>query len=582
VTRSNYRILGLIGTGQFGRVYCAIHRQTGEFVALKDLDQQKFPTHLFLREVRLLLTLKHPNIVSCQGLEYHRQGRYLVMDYCEGGTLRDLLENEGKLDLLTGLKLIEQVLLGLEAAHQQNIIHCDLKPENILLNVTKNGWNARISDFGVARILQELDLPVGLGDLGSPAYMAPERYYGQYSYGSDLYAVGVMLYELVMGDRPFSGIPGEIMHQHLNKPVILPDSVPDCLKFVILSSLQKLASRRFATASEMLQSLREAIAFYQDQANSLSCLTVNDSFFNPEKPEFNVKIKEIKRIERPIIKLAVNNDNIYLGMLDILGSYFYSETELKQNWLVKFPEVLRDWKILDQSILLMSRDYSIFQLNIINESPQIKSLKSYVEPATKRLVSISPDQQLMFVAESLSDYKTTTLTAVSLPDLKFQKNINSNHFPSQIIALDHRYCVAIFVTNKNSIFRFFTRRGLDFYTLNLPICLGKITPSFDDPCRIFALETNDNNIAVIIELKPFKITRIALEFKPHLIIAVKGGFLLTNVEGKVVILAEDGSKKGDFKLEGKITAIASLTEDHLFAATWIEKSSSLLDISISN
>ena len=86
--RSKYRLLGLVGQGQFGRVFCASHRKTGRLVALKELDHQRFPTHKFLRELRFLLSLQHANIVTCHALEHTRRGRYLVMDYCEGGMLR--------------------------------------------------------------------------------------------------------------------------------------------------------------------------------------------------------------------------------------------------------------------------------------------------------------------------------------------------------------------------------------------------------------------------------------------------------------------------------------------------------------
>ena len=94
VKRSKYRILGLVGQGQFGRVFCGCHRKTGKIVALKDLDQYRFPTNKFLRELRFLLSLQHPNIVTCHALEHTPTGRYLVMDYCEGGTLRTLMEYE--------------------------------------------------------------------------------------------------------------------------------------------------------------------------------------------------------------------------------------------------------------------------------------------------------------------------------------------------------------------------------------------------------------------------------------------------------------------------------------------------------
>lgn len=253
-----YRILGLIGQGQFGQVFCAVHRKTGQIVALKNLDHYRFPTHKFLRELRFLLSLQHPNIVNCQSLEHTATGRYLVMDYCEGGTLRQLANIGGTLTLTQKIGLIGDVLAGLQHAHSRGIIHCDIKPENILLTLQPGTWQARISDFGIARLTQNESMQAG-GNTGSPAYMAPERFYGQYSLLSDLYAVGIMLYELILGERPFSGTPQELMTAHLNQAVALPNEMPVELQTIVRTALQKLPARRFRSAAEMLQAL-QAIA----------------------------------------------------------------------------------------------------------------------------------------------------------------------------------------------------------------------------------------------------------------------------------------------------------------------------------
>lgn len=259
ISRSKYQLLDLIGQGQFGRVFRAIHRQTNEVVAFKELDQQRFPTKAFLRELGFLVTLQHPNIVSCRGLEYGPTGRYLVMDYCQGGTLRELMESEQQLDLLESLNLIADILLGLEYAHDRGIVHCDLKPENILLEPQAKSWTARISDFGIARLSEEANsLEVSIGDTGSPAYMAPERFYGRYSFASDLYAIGVILFELVMGERPFSGLFRDLRNSHLNQTVTVPDTVPFVLRSIISKASQKLPQRRFASAGEMLKSIQMA------------------------------------------------------------------------------------------------------------------------------------------------------------------------------------------------------------------------------------------------------------------------------------------------------------------------------------
>ncbi|MGB3492688.1 MAG: serine/threonine-protein kinase [Elainellaceae cyanobacterium] len=273
--QSKYKLLGLVGHGQFGQVFCAVHRQTRQLVALKNLERQRFPTHQFLRELRFLLSLQHPHIVSCYAIEHTQTGRYLVMDYCEGGTLRSLMEEENHLCLEQSLQVICDILQGLEHAHGRGIVHCDIKPENILLCFKPKGWTAKISDFGIARLSQELSTQ-GTGNTGSPAYMAPERFYGQYSATSDLYSVGIMLFELLAGYRPFTGAPATLMGAHLNQQVRFPDAVPPAIQPIIQKSLQKLSARRFPSATAMLEALHQAAA-------ELS-ININSSIFSLDKP----------------------------------------------------------------------------------------------------------------------------------------------------------------------------------------------------------------------------------------------------------------------------------------------------------
>lgn len=302
--RSKYRLLGLVGQGQFGRVFCATHRKTGRLVALKELDHRRFPTNKFLRELRFLLSLQHLNIVTCRALEHTAGGRYLVMDYCEGGTLRHLMESEDCLTFAQGLELVLDVLAGLEHAHSRGIVHCDIKPENILLHIKTGGWTARISDFGVARLSQELAQEAG--NTGSPAYMAPERFYGQYSHSSDLYAVGVLLFELLMGYRPFSGSPTELMSAHLNGAVKVPEAVPSELRTIILTALQKLPARRFTSAAAMSTALQSFVTQHLaawPKLRSLELPLVKSSNISCSPAAFCCTKQE--PLENPLVNLAI-------------------------------------------------------------------------------------------------------------------------------------------------------------------------------------------------------------------------------------------------------------------------------------
>lgn len=264
---SKYDNLELVGQGQFGRVFRATHKTSGQIVALKELETNRFPTAKFIRELHFLISLQHPNVVTFQGLEHTSTGRYLVMDYCEGGTLRNLMKLEGRLNLTLSLKLIIDILTGLDHVHSCKIIHRDIKPENILLSQDSTGWIARISDFGMSRIDNELCPDKQDDCAGSPAYMAPERFYGQYSPASDLYAVGILLFELIVGLRPFSGLPGELLTAHINQAVVIPETVPFLLRSTITKAMQKLPRNRFKSAREMLNSVQLAA---QVESNSSS------------------------------------------------------------------------------------------------------------------------------------------------------------------------------------------------------------------------------------------------------------------------------------------------------------------------
>ncbi len=210
-----YTDIACIGRGQSSRVYRATDRSTRQVVALKALDRS-MPTAMFLQELSALLRLRHPNVISCWGIEYGPRDRYLVMDYCAGGSLRERLVEP----IAPGLALawVDDILRGLAEIHRQGFLHCDIKPDNVLLTGLATGEEqgdlnprsiAKISDFGLVRGLGQ-----GHFELGSPAYMAPERFDGVVSPATDLYAVGILLFELLSGDRPFHGSPAELRLAH--------------------------------------------------------------------------------------------------------------------------------------------------------------------------------------------------------------------------------------------------------------------------------------------------------------------------------------------------------------------------------
>lgn len=262
---SKYRILKLVGQGQFGRVFCAVERQTGQLVALKELTHRRLSTSKFLRELGTILTLRHDNIVRAFALEQTANARYLVMDYCAGGTLRDLLEQKNAFNLGEALLLMRLVLAGLDNAHRQGIIHCDIKPENILLNLRDGGWWPELSDFGIARRLSEVQQDQknqgsGQGSIeavGAPAYTPPEGFYGIYSPAADIYAMGIVMFEMLLGYRPFSGVPQKLMWAHLNQRIEWPEHLPPQLQEILQKALAKLPGRRYGKAAQMAEAIAQ-------------------------------------------------------------------------------------------------------------------------------------------------------------------------------------------------------------------------------------------------------------------------------------------------------------------------------------
>jgi Protein kinase domain len=218
-----YEIVREVGRGGTAVVYLARQADLDRDVALKELAgfHASDPAFVerFLRESRVAGSLNHPNIVTVHEYFEHEANAFIAMEYFERGSLRPVLAD---LTLPQVAGLLEGVLAGLGHAHSRGIVHRDLKPENVM--VTSNG-TVKIADFGVAKVLQDAagnPLTMSGTTLGTPAYMAPEQALAtDVGPAADLYAVGVLAYEMLGGDVPFHGsdVPMAIMLQHLNEPV---------------------------------------------------------------------------------------------------------------------------------------------------------------------------------------------------------------------------------------------------------------------------------------------------------------------------------------------------------------------------
>jgi eukaryotic-like serine/threonine-protein kinase len=267
----SYEINAHLGQGGMGNVYRATDSMLGREVALKMLHPQLTSQPQFLerfkKEARVLAQLLHPNIAVIYNFIEQQGNHYMVMEYVEGTSLDDLLKTYGALPVQLVVPVCVQALEGLQHAHKKNIFHRDIKPSNLML--TPDG-TLKLMDFGIAKVAGEQKMTQVNKIVGTVEFMAPELIEGKTaSVSSDIYAMGVTLYELVSGKLPFeSDTDYNLMQSILKKKVQPPDklnpSIPKALSDIILKALEKNPDNRYQTARAFQQALVAAFPNYRD------------------------------------------------------------------------------------------------------------------------------------------------------------------------------------------------------------------------------------------------------------------------------------------------------------------------------
>jgi serine/threonine protein kinase len=267
----------VVGEGGMGVVYAAVHPASGSRVAIKLITekfaQDKDLVGRFFAEARAVNLIRHENIVNIVDLVELPDGRpFIVMELITGRTLRQLALGQSPMGGI--VQVMVEVLAGLAAAHAIGIVHRDLKPDNIL--VTASG-HAKLLDFGIAKLSQPLSNAAHLRTatgivLGTPEYMAPEMVVGDAVDGrADLYAIGLILYELLTGRRPFmGGTDFDVMRAHVEAPVTPPrqlrPEIPEALAAIVLRALAKRPAERYDSATAMAKALRRVAVEFQGDA----------------------------------------------------------------------------------------------------------------------------------------------------------------------------------------------------------------------------------------------------------------------------------------------------------------------------
>lgn len=259
-----YELLELIGVGGMADIYKARDITEDRIVAVKILKNEFVGSEDFIRrfrnESKAIALLSHPNIVKIYDVGFTEKLQFIVMEYIDGITLTEYISKQGVLKWKDVVHFAMQILKALQHAHDRGIVHRDIKPQNVML---LSDGTIKVMDFGIARFNRETDKTISEKAIGSVHYISPEQARGDVTdERSDIYSVGIMLYEMLTGKKPFDGdspVAIALMHMQSNakKMSELNNSIPEGLEEITEKAMQKEPSKRYQTAGEMMKDIEE-------------------------------------------------------------------------------------------------------------------------------------------------------------------------------------------------------------------------------------------------------------------------------------------------------------------------------------
>lgn len=260
---NRYEIIRKIGDGGMAFVYEAKDKLLNRTVAVKVLrpefvDDEEF-LRKFKREAEAVASLSHPNIVNVYDVGEEGKVHYIVMEYIDGQNLKDIIKNEGTLDEYTALDITKQIAMALSAAHKKGIVHRDIKPHNIL--ISNEGRIVKVADFGIAKAVSNSTMTNIGSIIGSVHYFSPEQAKGNsVNATADLYSLGIVLYEMIIGRVPFRGdSPISIALQHINEDVEFTSeekiNIPQSVRTIIKKLTEKSSENRYQSAEELIEDI---------------------------------------------------------------------------------------------------------------------------------------------------------------------------------------------------------------------------------------------------------------------------------------------------------------------------------------
>lgn len=376
-----YKILGNVGSGGMANVFLAedliLERQVAVKMLRFDFQNDQIAIRRFQREALSASELVHPNIVGVYDVGEEDGMQYLVMEYVKGTDLKQYIQANHPLSVGTVVGIMEQILSGVALAHQHHIIHRDLKPQNILMD---EEGNVKIADFGIAVALSETSLTQTNTMLGSVHYLSPEQARGgMATRQSDIYALGIILYELLAGRVPFEGesaVSIALKHFQSDVPSVrsMNVSIPQPLENVIFHATAKEPQNRYLTAGEMELDISTAL----DPARG------NETVFVPK----NVALEETKALT-PVTESDMPESFREMANSQTwqTGSQKSQERETLDDELEEEPRKKRKWPWIILFLLLVGGVLAFLGLNSGNKPIKMPDLKDKTVAEARQIIS---------------------------------------------------------------------------------------------------------------------------------------------------------------------------------------------------
>lgn len=398
-----YEVLEKIGGGGMAVVYKGRDKLLNRDITIKVLREQFVNEENFIkrfqREAQAVAKLSHPNIVSIYDVGKEDNFHYLVMEYVEGQNLKEIIQKRAPIEPLEAIDYLMQILDALEHAHENQVIHRDIKPHNIL--VTKSG-KVKVTDFGIAQAVSSATLTYTGTMVGSVQYISPEQAKGEVTdTAADIYSSGVVLYELLTGELPFTGDTAiSIAIKHIQSdfapPSELVEGIPPALEAVVLKAMNKDPKERFASAHEMgaaLEKVRATLAAdlptqVMDVPTQILHQGEQKKSREPKKEKYNRKPKPTFWILLPVV-LAVALGGFWLGMTRFFETGEAEVPALEGKSLAEAEEILSQLN-LKYEIGKQVHDGELPEGYIVKQSPKAGELIRRTRPVVLD-ISLGPE-----------------------------------------------------------------------------------------------------------------------------------------------------------------------------------------------